>query len=222
MSEWDYSADEADAAFDRWIAALRTGRPEQAHTPTDDEREAPASTSEVAAIIDRAMRPWGLSNIGTHTAARALVAAGFRRTVQGEPTDAQVLAALNAHYRVRLAQSEPMPGDPEVEGDAHSLDEYSSKSIDRMRAALRAANGTGANLLAEQGEVEWEYGVTTKWGIHEHPHLEGAERYAAAVRDEIENGRASGDLKYHGRVMKRTKAKVGRWVPVNENGENDD
>ena len=70
-------------------------------------------------------------------------------------------------------------------------------------------------------EVEWEYGVTTKWGVHEHPYLEGAERYAAAVRDEIERGRASGDLEYHGRVMKRTKAKAGEWLPVNENRATD-
>lgn len=89
--------------------------------------------------------------------------------------------------------------------------------FDRWLAAHDARKR--AEWEAEQGEVEWEYGVTTKWGIHEHPHLEGAERYAAAVRDEIENGRASGDLEYHGRVMKRTKAKVGEWAPVNENGE---
>lgn len=73
-----------------------------------------------------------------------------------------------------------------------------------------------AGVLAE--EPEWEYGVTTKWGMHAHPYLEGAERYAADVRAEIERGRASGDLTFHGRVMKRTKAKAGPWVPVKQEG----
>lgn len=61
---------------------------------------------------------------------------------------------------------------------------------------------------------EWEYGVTTKWGMHEHPHLAGAERYGLEIRREIAEGRASGDLAYHGHIKKRTKAKAGPWVPV--------
>lgn len=71
-------------------------------------------------------------------------------------------------------------------------------------------------------EPEWEYGVTTKRGMHEHPYLDGAERYAAAVRDEIEHGRVSGDLTHYGRVMKRTKAKAGPWVPVKQEGAETD
>lgn len=77
-----------------------------------------------------------------------------------------------------------------------------------------------ASVLPEEMLMVWEYGVTTKWGIHEHPHCAGAERYAADVRAEIEQGRASGDLAYHGLVMKRTKASAGPWLPV-ENGEAD-
>ena len=71
---------------------------------------------------------------------------GHPQPTEGEPTDVQVLAALNAHYRLRLAQSEAMLGDPEADGDARSLEEYSSKSVDRMRAALRAAT-----RVADQG-----------------------------------------------------------------------
>lgn len=85
-----------------------------------------------------------------------------------------------------------------------------------QQAANDAAERLAAGAVAE--EPEWEYGVTTKWGMHAHPHLEGAERYAADVRAEIEQGRASGDLTFHGRVMKRTKAKAGPWVPVKQEG----
>ncbi|MEI3845339.1 MULTISPECIES: hypothetical protein [unclassified Microbacterium] len=73
-----------------------------------------------------------------------------------------------------------------------------------------------AAALAEQGTEEWEYGVTSKWGIHEHPSLAGAERYAEDLRREIQDGRSSGDLTHHGHVMKRAKAKAGPWVPVDQ------
>lgn len=72
------------------------------------------------------------------------------------------------------------------------------------------------NGYRKHPESEWEYGVTTKWGMHEHPHFDGAGRYAKAVREEIEDGRASGDLAHHGRIMRRTKAAAGPWVPVGE------
>lgn len=107
---------------------------EQAHAPTSDQREALRDAFDEMHRITE-----GGCDTRGEDVADMVITLGFRRTVQGEPTDAQVLAALNAHYRVRLAQFEAMPGDPEVQGDAHSLEEYSSKSIDRMRAALRAA-----------------------------------------------------------------------------------
>lgn len=74
-----YMGDEQFPAYVRTLAETAAEVVEKALTPTDDEREAPESTSDVARIIDRAMRPWGLSNIGTHSAARALISAGYRR-----------------------------------------------------------------------------------------------------------------------------------------------
>lgn len=66
---------------------------EQAHAPTSDEREA------LANLIDdelQSQRIFDLRDI-----ASAILAAGFRRAVQGEPTDAmEYLDALNEQGRI--------------------------------------------------------------------------------------------------------------------------
>lgn len=68
----------------------------------------------------------GIRDLGEHIArwARDYLA-------EQEPTDAEVLAALNADYAVRHPHSEP----------ADTLDDYGDWTVDIMRAALRAARG---------------------------------------------------------------------------------
>lgn len=116
---------------------------EQAHTPTDDEREILTRI-----IHDETGEPEEESGF----VADAILAAGFRRPVQGEPcgvlstpehnawvqgwnaaveaqgepSDAQVLAALNAYY-----EPDRYPG--------QTLSDWSEGSTRAMRAALRAA-----------------------------------------------------------------------------------
>lgn len=58
--------------------------------PTDDEREALADLRYT--VHGGTTAPDGVHRVG-RVAADAVLAAGFRRTVQGEPTDAQVQAA---------------------------------------------------------------------------------------------------------------------------------
>lgn len=50
----------------------------------------------------------------------------------------------------------------------------------------------------------FEFHVATKWGPSKWTHLENAQRYASELRESIAAGRESGDLRYHGRVFKRT------------------
>lgn len=79
---------------------------EQAHTPNDDEREALDYAIRCAIPTDLDYRPlWKL----IRAIQDAVIAAGFRRTVQGEPTDAQVRAvwdALGAGVTIALEYEE--------------------------------------------------------------------------------------------------------------------
>lgn len=78
---------------------------------------------------------------------------------------------------------------------------------DRIRAALRAAGGVE--------EPEWEYGYTSKWGTITASSQADAESRAADHARGIADRRESGDLTYHGKVVKRIAgSKAGPWVPV--------
>ncbi|MDH5133631.1 MULTISPECIES: hypothetical protein [unclassified Microbacterium] len=89
---------------------------------------------------------------------------------------------------------------------------------ERMFRRWLAAHDAEKRAEWEAEEPELEYGVTSKWGIQETPTLHGANQYASHLRRSIESGRESGDLDYHGRVMRRTKAKAGPWMPVKQEG----
>lgn len=71
--------------------------------------------------------------------ADVLIAADFRRAEQTEPTDAQVLAALNGHkeadWRLARCKSTPSP--------SHSLGDWDEAQVIKMRAALKAAFTAG-------------------------------------------------------------------------------
>lgn len=96
---------------------------EKAHTPTDDEREALARI--VRRVIDSAYTFEGdLDPSVDEILIRELLTAGFRRTVQGEPTDAQVEAAAVGYNTF-----------PEEWERMSARGQHKS----RMRAALRAA-----------------------------------------------------------------------------------
>lgn len=116
---------------------------EQAHTPTDDEREA-----IIDALLDELGWEWDEVPEEHIPSSRAIlgdmadrvlaVSAGFRRPVQGEPTDAQVLAALNAEGKSTHVARRPFNPAPD-------LSYYAIEHVEAMRAALRAAFQTGEN-----------------------------------------------------------------------------
>lgn len=91
---------------------------EQAHTPTDDER---------GALADRLERAIDAGDEFDTADLRALIA-HVRRTVQGEPTDAEVLAAAGAM---------PCVWSPAEPNHPHDLD--CDRCMNRARAALVAA-----------------------------------------------------------------------------------
>ena len=121
---------------------------EEAHTPTDGER------AVLWEIIDSERRGWQRIGSGLTSDLRdRILAAGFRRTVQGEPsheghsfcdprlgcvqgepTDAQVLAGLNAQWRTERQQAKYPEREP-----APDLSFFGDSMTERMRAALRAA-----------------------------------------------------------------------------------
>ena len=110
---------------------------EQAHTPTtptDDEREALIDVMVMTKLSDYAATD--MSTI--HQAVDAILAAGFRRTVQGEPTDAQVehmrrvLNDADIDYSAREQRADAGGGEMEP-GDWFTF---------LARAALRAAAAT--------------------------------------------------------------------------------
>lgn len=155
---------------DAWIDSVLQGHPDPvdvfeaaqtptAHEVTTDEREALAGLFDDhwMTLLGRCSCGWVHPQFGSRSRdplyvrqhlADAVVAAGFRRTVQGEPanvthpektyipggamsvsgqsepTDAQVLAALNA----MIGRN---PGE--------HLRDYADSSVSNMRAALRAA-----------------------------------------------------------------------------------
>lgn len=78
-----------------------------------------------------------------------------------------------------------------------------------------------AGVAAE--EPEWEYGYTSKWGTIAASSQADAESRAADHTRGIAEARESGDLTYHGKLMKRIAAsKPGEWVPVKQEGAETD
>lgn len=97
-------------------------RPAQTE-PTDDERDATVALAE----YDRS-QPSDYERAYADPLAKALRAL-LRRPAQGEPTDAQVIAALNAWHQ------DVMP--------VNRLGVFGTWKEDRMRAALNAAFTAG-------------------------------------------------------------------------------
>ena len=115
---------------------------EQAHTPTDDEREAldAALVERITQIVQEDVSIGvyaGVARVTNPRGAAIKIVRAVRRTVQGEPTDAQVLAALNAEAKVigQLAGYDSGP-------DTETLDHWHPGNIERTRAILRAAAAT--------------------------------------------------------------------------------
>lgn len=80
--------------------------------------------------------------------------------------------------------------------------------VHRLAEALEAAL---------PGDDDWEYGVTSKWGIFAKYSREAAEAHGERLRLSIESGRESGDPMHHGRVMRRRPSgDPGPWEPVEE------
>ena len=128
----------------RVLAAAALAVFEAAQAPTEDEREAletaiwDALEPRVDDVIDLDLNePSDNAVFSILVGQVADAVAGFRRPVQGEPTDAQVLAALN-NYEAWSAEE--------------TLDMWGTDQVARMRAALRAAGVT-----AVQGEGRREY-----------------------------------------------------------------
>ena len=93
-------------------------------------------------------------------------------------------------------------------------------TLDDAATTLEALAAIGS-VVAE--EPEWEYGFTSKWGTIAARSEPDAERRAQDQILSIEQGRESGDLEYHGRVMKRSpESKPGPWVPVKREGAETD
>lgn len=68
-----------------------------------------------------------------------------------------------------------------------------------------------------EDDSEWEYSVTSKWGPLTCARLSTAKGHAQQLRESIAQGRESGDLKYHGRILRRRPAsQPGSWEPVPE------
>ena len=81
--------------------------------------------------------------------------------------------------------------------------------------------GAARAVVAE--EPEWEYGYTSKWGTITASCQADAESRAADHARGIADRRESGDLTYHGKVVKRIAApKPGEWVLVKQEGAETD
>lgn len=91
-------------------------------------------------------------------------------------------------------------------------DEHPEEAGLRWREAYDAKKR--AEWEVERGEPEWEYGVMTKIGPLASASQEYAEDYARLIREEIVQGKSSGDLRYHGKVVRRSKEAAGPWLPV--------
>lgn len=72
-------------------------------------------------------------------------------------------------------------------------------------------------LVPKTGGLDagWEYGYTSKWGVHARPTIADAQQAAQTLRGSIAEGRESGDLDYHGLIVRRRPAaSAGEWEPV--------
>lgn len=108
-------------------------------------------------------------------------------SVQGEPSDVQVLDALNAWYAVERAQNNVPFG-----SDADDLSVYSPQSQARMRAALRAAG-----VVSVQGEPEWT------------PTLDHNDTHELTISADCDGS----NLRHYRRTPKRV-IPAGPWLPV--------
>lgn len=84
-------------------------RPDSSHvTPTDDEREALARAiySKIAFRGGDDEHYEAMRGSMYHEAADAVIALGFHRTVQGEPSDAQIEAACLAYAADEMTRDE--------------------------------------------------------------------------------------------------------------------
>lgn len=105
------------------------------------------------------------------------------------------------------------------EHGAQTQRQVAGEIFDRWLAAHDAE--VRAQVVAE--EPEWEYGYTSKWGTITASSQADAESRAADHARGIAQHRESGDLKYHGKVVKRIAApKPGEWVPVMQEGADTD
>lgn len=79
--------------------------------------------------------------------------------------------------------------------------------LDRLERAEAAATPA----------TEWEYGFTSKWGVRScGSDVVRADQDAYALRRSIETGRESGDLEFHGKVVRRVKRGEGPWVELEQ------
>ena len=111
--------EDASEAGARFVAYLRAHVFEQAHTPTDDEREA-----LIVRLLD--LRT-DMRHNADEVATLDMAIEAIRRTVQGEPTDAQVQAGLDAYFQCDFYADYP-----------NSVPHHEPS----MRRALRAAAAT--------------------------------------------------------------------------------
>lgn len=88
------------------------------------------------------------------------------------------------------------------------------------RPLARFLLSEGFSRAAAAPEPEWEFGYTSKWGIcRRGTNVVAAEQDANTLRRSIEEGRESGDLEHHGKLMRRARFAPGPWVPLPVGGE---
>jgi len=104
------------------------------------------------------------------------------------------------------------------EGQRHHLGLLAE--FDRWLAAHDAEERTEWEAEQDTEEPEWEYGYTSKWGTLAAASQADAETRAADYVRGITEARESGDLKHHGKLVKRIAAsKAGPWMPVEQENE---
>ncbi|MDA4893284.1 hypothetical protein PFZ55_41130 [Streptomyces sp. MS2A] len=113
---------------DREFAAAALAVFEEAHAPTEDEREALARTIWNADNLERAVLE------DAKAIADAILAAGFRRTVQGEPSERSSFDAFG-EPRNRAAQELQAQGDRSDDEEADPQTAYGA--VVREYAAFR-------------------------------------------------------------------------------------
>lgn len=104
------------------------------------------------------------------------------------------------------------------EGGTYYASSQAVTEIENFKAGCRVGFVEGAvwllELLQSSSESVYEYGYTSKWGFVKCDSLEEATKRAEALHSSIEQGRESGDLDYHGFVVRRTKEMPGKWEKI--------